>query len=88
MQFYTECKKKNGDDYEPNSLANMQAGIERYLKDNGYPPSIIRDREFTTSIAVLEGKARSLRENGKGKQPNNKASGITKNEEEQLWDCE
>jgi len=35
----------------------MQADIERYLKDNGYPLSIIRDREFTTSRAVLEGKA-------------------------------
>jgi len=33
----------------------------------------------------LEGKARSLREIGKGKRPN-KALGITKNEEEQLWD--
>jgi len=42
QRFYTEVKKQNGDDYEPNSLANMQAAIGRYLKDKGYKHSIIR----------------------------------------------
>ena len=84
--FYAEIKKKNGDDYEPNSLSNMQSAIDRYLKEKQYKFSIIRDREFTTSRAVLEGKARILRENGKGKRPN-KASSLTSEEEEILWTC-
>ena len=86
QSFYSEVKRKDGKDYEPNSLANMQAGIERYLKENGYVFSIIRDRKFATSQAVLEGKARFLREQGKGKRPN-KASSLTSIEEEKLWEC-
>ena len=86
QHFYAEVKKKNGDDYEPNSLCSMQAGIDRYLKDKKYKHSIIRDDEFATSRSVLEGKARVLRENGKGKRPN-KASSLTHAEEEILWSC-
>ena len=86
QSFYAEVKRKDGKDYEPNSLANMQAGIERYLKEKGYCFSIIRDRKFATSQAVLEGKARLLREQGKGKRPN-KACSLTSAEEESLWEC-
>ena len=75
QQFYAEVKKRNGDDYEPGSLANLQAGIERYLKEKKYNLSIIKDRQFMTSRAVLEGK-----------RPNRSFS-LTKAEEETLWDC-
>ena len=44
--------------------------MERYLKSNSYPKSIIRDRQFINSRKVLEGKTRKLREQGKGKRPN------------------
>ena len=73
-------KKKDGKDYEPSSLSNMQSGIDRYLKEKF---SIIQDR--ATSQVVLERIARLLRENGRGKRPN-KASSLTKNEEEILLD--
>ena len=39
----------NGDEYEPNSLASMPAGTDRYLKENNYHAWIIRDRVFSTS---------------------------------------
>jgi len=42
---------------------------------------MIRDREFLNSRKVLEGKARKLREQGKGKRPNRSRS-LTKEEEE------
>jgi len=48
----------------------MQASLERYLKSKAYPKSIIWDRKFLNSRKVLEGKARKLQEQGKGKQPN------------------
>ena len=67
QSFYAEVRKTNGDEYEPNSLASMQAGIDRYLKENNYHVSIIRDRVFSTSRAVLEGKCKNLREHEKGK---------------------
>ena len=31
QSFYAEERKTNGDEYEPNSLACMPAGIDRYL---------------------------------------------------------
>jgi len=42
---------------------------------------------FATSRAVLEGKARHLRDHGKGQRPN-KTSSIDFDEEEKLWQCE
>ena len=84
-QFYAELRKENGDDYEPESLKVMQAALERYLKSKSYPKSILRDKEFMNSRKVLEGKARKLREQGKGKRPNRSKS-LTKEEEEILWD--
>ena len=36
QSFYAEVRKMNGDEYEPNSLASMPAGIDRYLKENNY----------------------------------------------------
>jgi hypothetical protein len=35
-QFYAELKKKNGEDYEPESLAVMQASLDRHLKEKGF----------------------------------------------------
>jgi len=84
--FYAEVKKTNGEDFEPNSLSALQNGIERYLKDRNYNFSILRSTEFKTSRSVLEGKARLLREAGKGKRPNKRCS-LTSEEEEQLWKC-
>jgi len=43
QRFYTEIKQQSGDDYEPNSLANTQAAIDRYLKYKGYKHSNIRE---------------------------------------------
>ena len=60
--------KKDGDDYEPDSLRVMVTAIDRYLAE--YKHSIIRDREFKSSKQVLEGKTRLLRQQGKGKRPN------------------
>ena len=57
QHFYAEVKKKDGSDYEPNSLASMQAGIDRYLRGKKYEHSVLNSREFSVSRAVLEGKA-------------------------------
>ena len=67
QQFFAEIKKQHGDDYEPNSLCGMQASIERYLPEKQH--SILNSRQFASSRAVLQGKARSLRMMGKENLP-------------------
>ena len=46
QRFYAVVRKANGEEYEPNSLASMQAGIDRHLKENSYLVSIIRESIF------------------------------------------
>ena len=36
QQFYAEVKRKDGTDYEPSSLANMQVALDRHLREAGY----------------------------------------------------
>ena len=69
QKFYAEVRTKKGEDYEPDSLTVMRAALDRHLKNKNYPYSIIRNREFYHSKQILEGKARQLRENGRGKRP-------------------
>ena len=83
-QFYAEVKRKDGDDYEPESLKIMQSAIERHLKENNYPLSIVRGREFHNSQQILNAKAISLRQQGKGKRPN-KSQPLNEDEESALW---
>ena len=63
-QFYAELKKKSGKDYELQSLAVMQASLDRHLKENGYTTSIVRDPQFYSSNKILKGTATKLREEG------------------------
>ena len=56
-QFYADLKKKNGEDYEPESLAIMQASLDRHLKEKGYTLSIVRVPQFYSSNKILKGKA-------------------------------
>ena len=83
-QFYAELKKKNGEDYEPESLAVMQASLDRHLKEKGFALSIVRDPQFLSSNKILKGKATKLREEGKGSRPN-AAKPLTWKEEIDLW---
>ena len=69
QQFYAEAKRKDGTDYEPSSLANMQVALDRRLKE-GYMYSVLTSRHFLNARNVLEGKSRLLREQGKGKRFN------------------
>ena len=69
-RFYAEVRKESGEDYESYSLKVMQAALERHFKSKLYPKSVIEDRDFLSSIKVLEGKARKLREEGRGKRLN------------------
>ena len=77
-------RKKDGSDYEPDSLRVMIASLDRHLKEAGSNISIAKDREFVNSRKVLEGKARFLREQGYGKRPR-ASKALTTEDEELLW---
>ena len=62
----------------------MQASIDRYLRQKNYPDSIISGREFKKSQETLNSKARLLRYQGKGKQPN-RAQPYSRVDEEIFW---
>ena len=85
QRFYAEVRNKNGDHYEPESLKVMMASLDRYLREKNYPYSIIKDRQFNQSKQVLEGKAKFLREEGKGKRPN-ASDALSITDEKQLWE--
>ena len=84
-EFYATVRKKDGEDYEPDSLRVMVTAIDGYLTEKEYKHSIIRDKEFKSSKQVLEGKAWLLRQQGKGKRPN-KSRSLTTTEENELWE--
>ena len=83
-KFYVEVRKVNGETYEPTCLRVMLASIDRYLKENNYKFSISRDEQFVTSKKILEGVARTLRKDGKGKLPNRPRS-LSNDDIEELW---
>ena len=63
QRLFAEVRKKDGSDYEPDSLRVMIASLDRHLKETGNISSA-EGREFANSRKVLEGKARFLREHG------------------------
>ena len=84
QRFYAELVKKDGKEYESESLKVMIAAIDRYVKDKcGY--SVLKDKDFELSRKVLNGKAIELQNSGMGKRPR-KADPLTEQEEELLWE--
>ena len=84
--YFAASKRLDGKQFEPSSLANMQAGIHRHLKENGCTFSIMKDIEFLGSRDVLEGRAKYLIEElGMGRKPN-AADNVSPEEEEKLWE--
>lgn len=79
QNFYADVKK-DGTDYEPESLRTMLAALDTHFRENGYKHSIAKDKEFSESRKLLNGKAIELREQGKGKRKN-KADPLTEYEE-------
>ncbi|XP_061119039.1 uncharacterized protein KIAA1958 homolog isoform X1 [Conger conger] len=67
--FFVDARQKDGSEYEPNSLANYQCGLERYLKEQRYRYSITRDKEFRRSQEALKQKQLELKFKGKGNKP-------------------
>ena len=57
--FYFTVKKRNGEEYEPNTLTSLHRSIDRYLHEVGQNTiCILKDREFKGSRQALDAKRR------------------------------
>lgn len=59
-QFLTVVRKQDGSDYRPNSLRSLRQGIDFYLKDHGYPYSVINCRDFPQAYQAYRKRVRDL----------------------------
>ncbi|XP_053403213.1 uncharacterized protein LOC128558312 [Mercenaria mercenaria] len=64
--FFSAVRKRDGSEYEPDTISAIQNSLDRHLKENKVKFSIKRDEGFSHSNRVLESKRKSLKSQGKG----------------------
>ena len=73
-------RKRNEEEYEPETLVSIKNSIDRYLSDKSYGYRVCRGDEFKSSRDVLSAKGKQLKKEGKGRKPN-KAEEVSAEEE-------
>ncbi|XP_060561824.1 zinc finger MYM-type protein 4-like [Ruditapes philippinarum] len=68
--FIYAVRKKDGQEYEPNSLISKFQSIQRFLNVNQYGFSLSKDQVFQKCKQVLKAKTKHLKSQGKGNNPN------------------
>ena len=81
---FKDIKKKNGSNYEPNSLTSFHRSFGRYLRLKKVPFGILFDKEFLTSRSTLAARRKELRSYGKG-QKANASKCITSSDEDKFF---
>ncbi|XP_067657119.1 uncharacterized protein [Haliotis asinina] len=57
LDFFKEAKKVNStENLRPRSLKNVQTCLDKFLRDGGYPYSVLRDQQFHSSREYLKKK--------------------------------
>ena len=85
-KFFMNIRKKNGQEYEPDSISGFQRSIQRYLSEKGSSVNILKDKDFEKSRKVLAAKRKSLiHEHGKGNKPQ-AATALEDEEEDALFE--
>ena len=84
--FVLEVRKKNGEEYSPDTLHHLCCGIMRFLRSNGWPSiDLFTDTEFTDFRAVLDSEMKRLQAQGIGTKKK-QAEPLTEEQEEILWE--
>ena len=52
-KFFMNIRKKNGEEYEPDTISGFQRSIQRYLSEKGSSVNILKDKDFEKSRKVL-----------------------------------
>jgi len=66
---FKDVRKKDGGEYEPDSLSSFHRSIQRRLKELKLQVNILQDKEFRRSREVLATKRASLVKQGQGNKP-------------------
>ena len=85
-KFFMNIRKKNGEEYEPDTISGFQRSIQRYLSYKGSSFNIFKDKDFEKSRKVLSAKRKSLvHEHGKGNK-SQAATALEDDEEDALFE--
>ena len=84
-KFYAKEKKKDGSEYEPDSLRVMEASIDRYLRQMNYPDNIITGRPFKTSQEILNSKGKLLWHQSRQGKTTQRSSALQSNGRRRFW---
>ena len=83
--FILEVRKKNGDEFPPNSLHHIISGLQRHLRFNGKPAvDFFNDTAFADFRMNLDAEMKRLQRKGLGLKKR-QAEPLTLEEEELLW---
>ncbi len=65
--FVFEVRKQNGEEFPPNSLLHLVAGIQRYIRIEGRPSiDFFKDSQFSEFRMCLDAEMKRLRNSGLG----------------------
>ena len=84
-RFILEVRKKNGDEYPPNTLYKMVCGLQREVQKKR-PNINFFSPLFSDLSQTLDSEMKRLKSLGLGMTAK-KAEPITLEEEEKLWEC-
>ena len=59
-KVFMNIRKKNGEEYEPDTISGFQRSIQRYLSEKGSSVNILKDKNFEKWRKVLSVKRKSL----------------------------
>lgn len=69
-QLFKDIRKKNGGDYEPDTVSSFQKSIQRHINEQKLPINILKDNAFSRSREVLSARRKNLVKKGLGSKPN------------------
>ena len=59
-KFLMNIRKKNGEEYKPDTISGFQRNIQRHLSEKRFLVNILKHKDFEKSRKVLSAKRRSL----------------------------
>ena len=84
-RFVLEVRKKDGQEYPPDTLYHIVCGIMRFLRQNGKPEiDFFKERLYADFRTTLDAEMKRLKQAGIGSEKR-QPEPLTKDEEELLW---
>ncbi|XP_070546123.1 uncharacterized protein KIAA1958-like [Ptychodera flava] len=83
-KYFYSTRKRDGTEYEPETLHSFFNSIDRVLRENKYQWSVKTDAPFEGTRRVLAAKKRNLKAMGKGNAPN-KTEPLTADDIDELY---